>query len=76
MGGTSSLDTNPSTAGATAASEERTGATGDIVDGVEAEQELRERVGGRLFYTERIGSLASLVSEAGALVVRFIGTTS
>ena len=76
MGGTSSLDANPNTTGATAAIEERTGATGDIVDGVEAEQELRERVGGRLFYTERIGSLASLVFEAGALVVRFIGTTS
>ena len=56
MGGTSSLDTIPNTAGAAATIEEMTGAIGDIVEGVESEDELRERVEGWWFYTESAGS--------------------
>ena len=55
MGGTSSLDTIPNTAGAAATIEEMTGAIGDIVEGVKSEGELSERVGGGWIYTENAG---------------------
>ena len=71
------MATNPSTAGAAATIEERTGATGDIVEGVEIERELSERVGGWMIYTEKTGSLiTSLIPEVIDLLLRFIGTTA
>ena len=71
------MATNPSTAGAAATIEERTGATGDIVEGVESKRELSERVGGWSIYTERTGSLiTSLIPEVVDLLVRFRGATA
>ena len=71
------MDTSPNTAGAAATIEERTGAIGDIVEGVESEGELSERVEGWLIYTESTGSLiTSLVPEVIDSMVRFIGATA